>query len=91
MPLSAICFRYVPPTGRTREDEGYLSALNLELVAAAQKDGRVFLSKTLIDGKTALRACSINHRTEPEHAAYLLTVLRELGEGLHKTRRGKNK
>ena len=91
VPLSAICFRYVPPTGRTRVDEGYLSALNLELVAAAQKDGRVFLSKTLIDGKTALRACSINHRTEPEHAAYLLTVLRELGEGLHKTRRGKNK
>ncbi|MFQ5796783.1 MAG: pyridoxal phosphate-dependent decarboxylase family protein, partial [Candidatus Bipolaricaulia bacterium] len=79
VPLSAVCFRYRTEDAQYHHDEAYLSSLNKKLLDAVEKDGRVFITGTMIRGKTALRACCVNHRTQPSHVEYLLSVLRELG------------
>lgn len=82
VPLSAVCFRYVPSDGPQRHDQEYVNTLNKRLLDAVEKDGRVYVAGTMLQGKTALRACSITHRTEKRHVEYLLAVLRELGSAL---------
>lgn len=53
--LSAVCFRH-----RFAESP---DARNLELLAAVNRRGRVYLSNATIRGAFALRACFVNHRT----------------------------
>lgn len=48
--LSAVCFRY-------------RNELNAEILGGVIRRGRVYLSNASIDGKFALRACFVNHRT----------------------------
>jgi aromatic-L-amino-acid/L-tryptophan decarboxylase len=55
-PLSAVCFRYVDAAGN-------LDSLNREILARVIRRGRVYISNATIDGKFALRACIVNHRT----------------------------
>jgi aromatic-L-amino-acid decarboxylase len=65
------------------EDE---NAHNTALVAAIQKDGRVFVSPGQIDGLTWLRPCYTNFRTTDEDIHALLDVATQYGsacEGLH--------
>src|SRR5262249_14784915 len=58
-PLSVTCFRYVPQGVEAAEIE----ALNRQLLDIAQREGRVFLTSTQIDGKLVLRACIVNFRS----------------------------
>ena len=61
VPLSAVCYRFKPPAanlGATR-----LNELNLQLMNRLQRGGRVYLSNATLDGRFALRACIVNHRT----------------------------
>lgn len=83
VPLSAVCFRYRTDDMQYHHDEEYLSSLNKKLLDVVEKDGRVFITGTMTRGKTALRACSVNHRTRPRNVEYLLSVLRELGSSIH--------
>lgn len=85
VPLSAVCFRYRTDDVQYHHDEEYLSSLNKKLLDAVEKDGRVFITGTMIRGKTALRACCVNHRTQPRNVEYLLSVLRELGSNVHES------
>jgi aromatic-L-amino-acid decarboxylase len=85
VPLSAVCFRYRTGDVRYHHDEKYLSLLNKRLLDAVESDGRIFITGTLIRGKTALRACCVNHRTQPSDVEYLLRVLDELGSDIHKS------
>lgn len=89
VPLSVVCFRYRTGDVQYHRDEEYLSSLNKELLDAVERDGRVFVTGTTIRGKTALRACCVNHRTLPRSAEYLLSVLRELGSSGHESLRRK--
>lgn len=73
-PLSIVCFRY-NPGGR---DEDSLNELNDRIIDAIEDDGRVFLTGTKIRGKTALRACFINHRTRESDIGYLKKVVLEI-------------
>ncbi len=57
--LSIATFRYVPEG----MDTGSLNRLNESIVNALQRDGRVFVSNALVDGKYCLRACIVNFRT----------------------------
>jgi aromatic-L-amino-acid decarboxylase len=84
-PLSAVCFRYLTDDVRYHEDEKYLSLLNKSILDAVERDGRIFITGTVIRGKTALRACCVNHRTGPEDVEYLLSVLREIGSSIHES------
>ncbi len=82
-PLSIVCFRYRTDDARYHQDDEYLSLVNGKLLEGAEKDGRTFISGTKIQGRTALRACCVNHRTQTRDVEYLLNVLREIGSGIH--------
>lgn len=52
--LNVVCFRY-----RAADPDG----LNAEIIADLQEEGRVAPSLTRLDGRTAIRAAIVNHRT----------------------------
>jgi len=82
VPLSVVCFQYRTADVSKHGDEKYLDDLNSRLLDALEKDGRIFLSGTTIDGNRALRACSVNHRPHREDVHFLLDVTRQVGRSL---------
>jgi glutamate/tyrosine decarboxylase-like PLP-dependent enzyme len=85
VPLSAVCFRYRGEEPRLHQDEDYLARLNKKLISAIEHDGRLFITGTIVRGRLALRACSVNHRLERSDVEYVLEILRELGASVHST------
>jgi glutamate/tyrosine decarboxylase-like PLP-dependent enzyme len=74
VPLSIVCFRYVP-----RGAAGHLSRLNdvnRRLMIEVQRDGSSYLSNATVGEAFALRACIVNHRTTAADIERLLTDLR---------------
>jgi aromatic-L-amino-acid/L-tryptophan decarboxylase len=65
--LSITTFRYVPIDLREQigapHVEEYLNRLNQDLLTRIEQSGSAFLSKAMIAGKFALRACIVNFRT----------------------------
>jgi glutamate/tyrosine decarboxylase-like PLP-dependent enzyme len=57
--LSAVCFRYT-------EAAGDLNELNRTILDRVIRKRRVYLSNALLNGKFALRACIVNHRSTEE-------------------------
>ena len=55
---------------------------NAALCAAIKEDGRVYLSPAQIDGKTWLRPCFTNFRTDMSDVDALFEVIDELGTKL---------
>jgi aromatic-L-amino-acid decarboxylase len=83
--LSITCFRYVPPGLSGVDDdrrEAYLSQLNQQLMTRIQLDGRVFCSNAVLDGRSVLRTCVVNYRTEADDMDMVLNVAAELGAAL---------
>ena len=72
VPLSAVCFRYVGGSGELEGSRG-LDALNREVLARVIRRGRVYISNATIDGKFALRACIVNHRTTEDDVKSVLS------------------
>jgi glutamate/tyrosine decarboxylase-like PLP-dependent enzyme len=68
--LSVVIFRYLPKTGDADE-------FNRRLVEAVQRDGRVFLSSTILDGRFTLRCAVASFRTHLDTIDLALEVLRE--------------
>jgi aromatic-L-amino-acid decarboxylase len=68
--LSIVTFRYLP--GRGDPD-----TFNRKLVDAVQRDGRVFISSTMIDGRFTLRLAILSLRTHLETVDLAITILRE--------------
>jgi glutamate/tyrosine decarboxylase-like PLP-dependent enzyme len=58
--LSAVCFRY---KGRGEHSEETLNRQNAAILNQILRNGRVYLSNATLNGKFALRACIVNHRT----------------------------
>ena len=79
--LSAVCFRYVSQAGSSLGSD----ELNQTILQRTVRRGKVFLSNATIQGKFALRACFVNHRTTPQDVeqivAEVLAVGRELATG----------
>jgi len=82
VPLSVVCFQYRTPDISVHGDQKYLDELNTQLLAKLEADGRVFLSGTKVQGKRALRACSVNHRLRQEDVDFLLAEIRDAGRSL---------
>ena len=61
VPLSAVCFRFVPRTPRL--SPSHVDDLNRKVLNRVQRGGRVFISNATIHGRFALRACIVNHRS----------------------------
>jgi aromatic-L-amino-acid decarboxylase len=68
--LSVVTFRYVPKKGDP-------NAFNEQLVQEVQRDGRVFLSSTMLDGKFILRVAILCFRTHRATIDLTIKILRE--------------
>jgi glutamate/tyrosine decarboxylase-like PLP-dependent enzyme len=77
--LAVSCFRYVG--NHTNEDE--IAHLNQRLIPALEKDGRVFITGTKLNGEFVIRACIINHRKQKEDIDYLLNVIRDVAKRIN--------
>jgi aromatic-L-amino-acid/L-tryptophan decarboxylase len=75
--LSIVAFRYLP--GRGDPD-----AFNRKLIDAVQRDGRIFVSSTKIDGKFTLRLVVLSLRTHLETVDLAVEVLREKARQLER-------
>ena len=74
--LAIACFRY---TGNLKS-EAEIVRINEQLISALEKDGRVFITGTKLNGEFVLRACLINHRKTEATTDYLIEVIREVGK-----------
>ncbi len=76
--LSAVCFRYVAQRGTVSD----LDKLNQEILQRVVRRGKVFLSNASIQGKFALRACFVNHRTTPDDVSQIVNEVIAAGREL---------
>ena len=76
--LSIVTYRWAPP-GATLEQA---NELNQQIVDNVRKDGRIFLSSTMIDGKFVLRMVALSFRTHLRTIELALAVLKEQVEAL---------
>lgn len=72
--LSVVPLRHVPP------GVGDVDEHQRRLCHAIDLDGRVFLSPAVIDGRTWLRPCFTNFRTQPADVDALFAVITELSD-----------
>lgn len=71
--LSIVTYRWAPPgLGLER-----INQINQEIVDRVRRDGRVFLSSTLIDEKLTLRMAALSFRTHRRSIDLALRILRE--------------
>lgn len=66
--LSVVFFRHLPATGDA-------DAFNQRLLQGVQRDGRIFLSSTVLNGHFVLRFAALAFRTHRREADLLLEVL----------------
>jgi glutamate/tyrosine decarboxylase-like PLP-dependent enzyme len=78
VPLSAVCFRYVANS----ETPAGIDALNRSILQRIVRRGKVFLSNATIQGKFALRACFVNHRTTPQDVEQVVAEVLAAGRAL---------
>lgn len=71
--LSIVTYRWVPPGAPLER----INALNQAIVEGARRDGRVFLSSTMLDGRYTLRMASLAFRTHRRTMDLAVRVLRE--------------
>jgi glutamate/tyrosine decarboxylase-like PLP-dependent enzyme len=71
--LNIVCFRYVSPDGER---------VNREIVLSLYDEGRVAPSATTLDGRYAIRAAIVNHRTGPADIDALVDAVLRAGRRL---------
>ncbi|HYN03786.1 MAG TPA: pyridoxal-dependent decarboxylase [Vicinamibacteria bacterium] len=80
--LSITTFRFVPKDLQpgTEATDGYLNALNEELLHRLKTSGEVFVSNAVVRGTFLLRACIVNFRTTLAHLEPLPAIVVRHGE-----------
>jgi aromatic-L-amino-acid/L-tryptophan decarboxylase len=76
-PLTAVCFRYVPPA--MRGDDRGLNVLNQAITEDVQMEGRAFLAGTDVRGRFALRSCALHYALDEGHVESILGAVRDAG------------
>ena len=76
-PLTAVCFRYVPPDWQGN-DEG-LDLLNQAIAEDVQLGGQAFLAGTNIHGRFALRSCALHYALDEGHIQTIVDAVRDAG------------
>jgi len=71
--LSVVTYRWAPPGASPEEAD----RMNQEIVDGVRRDGRVFISSTLIDGRFTLRMAILAFRTHRRAIDLALRILRE--------------
>ena len=82
VPLSAVCFRYVPRLSALSDTQ--IDELNLRMLTSILRRGRVYFSNATIGGRFALRACVVNHRTTPADVEEVVDEVIAVGRDLTK-------
>jgi aromatic-L-amino-acid decarboxylase len=77
-PLTAVCFRYVPPDGHGNNEES-LTLLNQQIMEDVQLGGQAFLAGTDIRGRFALRACALHYALDEGHVDSIVEAVRDAG------------
>ena len=75
--LSIVNFRYRPRDGRASDE--VLDRVNRRIVNHLVGDGSFFLAPTILKGRTALRVCIVNFRTQEADLIALLDECERLG------------
>jgi len=75
VPLNVVCFRYRPVEGA----EERLNELNKELLMRLEESGIAVVSSTVLEGKFALRAAIVNHRSRKEDFQMLVHAVIKFG------------
>lgn len=82
--LSISTFRFVPWDLRSRSGEasvaGYLNRLNEAVQARLEREGEVFLSNAVVDGRYLLRGCIVNFRTDEVDVREIAEIVGRVGE-----------
>lgn len=73
--LSAVTFKYIPETGNANK-------FNKKLVTEIQRDGRVFLSSTILNGNFILRLAVPSCRTRFDTINEVIDILKNKIEKL---------
>jgi aromatic-L-amino-acid/L-tryptophan decarboxylase len=76
-PLTAVCFRYVPPG---LDDDQSLNQLNQAVMEDLQVGGRAFLAGTDIRGRFALRSCAMHYELDEGHVQAIVDAVRDAGQ-----------
>ncbi|HEY7837178.1 MAG TPA: pyridoxal-dependent decarboxylase [Terriglobales bacterium] len=76
VPLNIVCFRY---RGGARDGGEDQDAVNARIAAAVQHSGIAVPSTTVLDGRVALRAAIVNHRTQARDLDALLEAVTRCG------------
>src|SRR3954463_6415051 len=81
--LSIVTFRYVPAHLRaavgTDAVEQVLEALNRSILDRLQRQGEVFVSNAIVNGRYALRACIVNFHTDVDDVMALVEIATRVG------------
>jgi aromatic-L-amino-acid/L-tryptophan decarboxylase len=85
VPLSAVCFRYLPPSSGLSDAQ--IDELNLRILTNILRRGRVYFSNATIGGRFALRACIVNHRTTQADVEAVIDEVIAVGRDLTKGNR----
>ena len=85
--IGIITFRYVPDHCTAEQQE----RINQQLVDALIQDGFAMLSSTVLQGRTALRLCTINPRTTDEDIRATIERLEYLSKKLYNNTYGYKK
>ncbi|HET6245678.1 MAG: amino acid decarboxylase [Bacteroidetes bacterium] len=75
--LSIVTYRYIPKKGDVNE-------FNKKLVEEIQKDGRVFISSTILNGNFMLRLAVLSFRTHLDTIDLALELLKEKAQMIEK-------
>jgi glutamate/tyrosine decarboxylase-like PLP-dependent enzyme len=78
VPLNVVCFRY---TGAGLDD-AHLNAVNQEIVARLQEEGRLMPSGTTLRGRYAVRVAITNHRSRRADFDLLVSEVQRIGAEL---------
>jgi glutamate/tyrosine decarboxylase-like PLP-dependent enzyme len=71
--LSIATFRWAPPGASLEE----ANRINQQIVEGVKRDGRIFLSSTLLDGRFTLRMAALSFRTHRKTIDLALRIFRE--------------
>ena len=77
--LSITCFRYRPATPRPASE---VNDMNRRILESIVREGRAYLSPTVLGDHYALRACLVNYRTRREDVDFLLDEVLRFGREL---------
>jgi aromatic-L-amino-acid decarboxylase len=84
--LSITTFRYVPRDLRLNlgeaQVEGYLDAVNRQLLDRVQRGGETFVSNAVVDGHYLLRACIVNFHTTQADVEAVPDIVARIGHAV---------